>query len=231
MQHQLGEIVPRLESLFDDEPFDPRSGSHAFRLAGNDYVVSVIAPPLLNHVFAESPQATLRFEAWHGAVYADVERGAVDIVFTGGAAPAPLRSEQLFEDRFVCVMSAEHPRASGHRLTLDEYLECGHLVVDVVDGGQGAVERRLDAIGRPRRASVSLPYHGSAAAAVRGTMLIATLPWRVVGDLNEDQSLVVRDVPAEIAPMAFSMGWHPRLDDIPAQRWMRDMIRATASLH
>jgi hypothetical protein len=31
--------------------------------------------------------------------------------------------------------------------------------------------------------------------------------------------------------MSYLMAWHPRLDDDPAQRWLRDMIRSvTATL-
>ena len=231
VQGQLNGILPRLESLLADEPFDPRSASPTFRLAGTDYVLSVVAPQLLQRVFEESPRATLRFEAWRHAAYDDVERGALDIVLTGGAAPPPLRTEELFDDRYVCAISASHPHADRGDLTLDEYLACAHIVVDVIDGRQGAVDQRLDAIGRPRRASVTVPYHAVAASAVRGTNLLATLPRRIVDGLINEQSIVLLDPPREISPMTFSMGWHPRVDDDPAQRWMRDMIRATMSTH
>jgi DNA-binding transcriptional LysR family regulator len=36
-------------------------------------------------------------------------------------------------------------------------------------------------------------------------------------------------VPVEIEPLRYQMIWHPRLDADPAQRWLRDSIRAVAN--
>ncbi|MGH3279797.1 MAG: LysR substrate-binding domain-containing protein [Trebonia sp.] len=83
--------------------------------AAPDYVLSVIGPPLVRRVLVQSPAVTLHFGGWHEGVYQDVERGALDLAFTGGAAPPPLRSEPLFDDRYVCVMSAGHPLAAAIR--------------------------------------------------------------------------------------------------------------------
>lgn len=229
IQRQLSEILPRLESLLSDQPFDPRSGSRVFRLAGTDYVISVTAPALVRRVRSESPGSTLRFQAWHPAAHEDAERGVLDVVLTGGAAPPPLRSEPLFEDRYVCALAAGHPCADRSELTLDAYLASGHVVVDVRDGRQGAVDQRLDALGRPRRAVVTVPYHAVTVDVVRGTDLIATLPERLAVELVTDDTVAFVGAPAALTPVTFSMGWHPRLDDDPAQRWLRDMLRAAGA--
>jgi DNA-binding transcriptional LysR family regulator len=229
LQRDLAAILPQLEGLFSETPYDPLTAAHAFRIAGTDYVLSVIGPPLVRRVLAQSPGSTLHFGGWHESVYQDVERGGLDLAFAGGAAPPPLRSEPLFDDRYVCLMSAGHPLASADALTLREYLDCDHVVVNVLGGRQGAVDTRLEALGHARRANVTVPYHAFAAAAIRGTRLVATLPRRFAGDLAEDPSLALAWAPAEIAPMSFAMAWHPRLDGDPAQRWLRDTIRVAAA--
>jgi DNA-binding transcriptional LysR family regulator len=219
-------VLPQLESLFTETPYDPLTADHAFRLAGTDYVLSVIGPPLVRHVLAQAPAVTLHFAGWHEGTGHDVERGALDLAFTGGAAAPPLRSEPLFDDRYVCVMSAGHPLAAKSTLTLEDYLDCDHVVVDILAGRQGAVDTRLDALGRARRASVTVPYHALAAAAIRETRLVATLPRRLASHLTADRTLAMTGAPEEIGTMSFSMTWHPRLDADPAQRWLRDGIRA-----
>lgn len=173
-------------------------------------------------------RSPLHFAGWHEGVYHDVERGALDLAFTGGAAPPPLRSEPLFDDRYVCVMSAGHPLAANGALTLGDYLDCDHVVVDVLTGRQGTVDTRLRALGRARRASVTVPYHALAAAAIRETRLVATMLRRLAGHLTADRTLAVTGAPEEIGTMSFSMAWYPRLDGDPAQRWLRDGIRAAA---
>ena len=179
LQRELAETLPRLQSLFSIEPFDPRNAGHTFRLASSDFLLSVIAPPLLRQALAQSPGSTFRFDGWSDTVYLDAERGALDIVFTGGAAPPPLRSEPLFEDSYSCLLSAEHPLARAAAPTLDAYLDYDHVVINIAEGRQGAVDIRLGALGRPRRANVTVPYHALAAAVVQDTNLVATLPNRL----------------------------------------------------
>jgi DNA-binding transcriptional LysR family regulator len=227
VQEQLGSILPRLESLFSEESFDPRSAGQAFRLAATDYVVAVVGAPLLRRILGQSPRSTLRFEAWHHGVFFDVERGALDLVLAGGVAPPPLRTEEVFKDHYVCALSADHPLAGRIRLSIDDYLTCDHVVVDVIAGRQGAVDQRLDALGTPRQAAVTVPYHAFAASAVSGTTLVATLPSRFAARLADDGSTRVVGAPVEFDAMTFWMGWHPRVDNDPVQRWLRDMVRTT----
>ena len=228
-QRELAETLPRLQSLFSIEPFDPRNAGHTFRLASSDFLLTVIAPPLLRQALAQSPGSTFRFDGWSDTVYLDAERGALDIVFTGGAAPPPLRSEPLFEDSYSCLLSAEHPLARAAEPTLDAYLDCNHVIINIAEARQGAIDIRLGALGRPRRANVTVPYHALAAAVVQQTNLIATLPNRLLDALTIPTSLSVIPTPAEITPISFSMAWHPRLDNDPAQQWLRETIRAATS--
>jgi DNA-binding transcriptional LysR family regulator len=229
LQRELAETLPRLQSLFSIEPFDPRNTGHTFRVAGSDFLLSVIAPPLLRQALAQSPSSMVRFDGWSDSVYLDAERGALDIVFTGGAAPPPLRSEPLFEDSYSCLLSAEHPLARAGAPTLDAYLDCDHVIINIAEARQGAVDIRLGALGRPRRANVTVPYHALAAAVVQDTNLIATLPNRLLDALTIPTSLSIIPTPAAITPVCFFMAWHPRLDNDPAQQWLRETIRAATS--
>ncbi len=218
-----------MRSLFSDEPFGPRKVSSTFRLASSDYLLSEIAPGLLRRVLAQSPGSTFRFDSWSDTVHLDAERGAVDLLFTGGVAPPPLRSEPLFEDSYACLLSAGHPLAQTDPPTLDAYLSCDHVVVNLIGGRQGAIDTRLGALGRQRRANVTVPYHTLAAAVAQETSLIATLPSRLLSTLAIPPGLTVIAPPPEIGPVSFSMAWHPRLDNDPAHRWLRDTIRQTSA--
>jgi len=78
-------------------------------------------------------------------------------------------------------------------------------------------------------ANVTVPYHALAAAVVQDTNLVATLPNRLLDALTIPTSLSVIPTPAEITPISFSMAWHPRLENDPAQRWLRETIRSATS--
>ena len=224
---ELQHALPPLEHVFSGEEFDPATAARSFRLAGTDYTVSVLSGALLGRLFAQSPGSTVFFSRWHHTVFSDAEHGMVDLLIHGGAAPPPLRSQALFEEGYACLVSSSHPLAQSSDMSLANYLECAHIVVDIADGRQGHVDRRLEALGRPRRASVTVPYHAAAAAAVPGTALVATLPQSFAIQHATPGVTTVIPAPGEIGPMSYTMSWHPRLDHDAAQRWLRDTITTT----
>jgi DNA-binding transcriptional LysR family regulator len=224
---ELQHALPRLEHVFTGETFDPATTARAFHLAGTDYTVSVLSGALLARVFAQSPGSTVLFSRWHHAVYADAEHGTIDLLIHGGSAPPPLRTQPLFEEGYACLVASTHPLAHSPTTTMEDYLVSDHIVVDVTDGRQGHVDRRLEALGRPRRAAVTVPYHAAAAAAVPGTALMATLPRSFAIRHATPGTTTVIPAPDEIGPMSYAMSWHPRLDDDAAQRWLRDAITTT----
>ena len=119
----------------------------------------------------------------------------------------------------MCLLSRHHPLARRERMTLDDYLGCSHVVVDVSDGRQGHIDRRLEGLGRPRWASLTVPYHATAAASVPSTALVATLPAGLAPRLA---GTITVPAPPEIDPVGCSMSRHPRLDEDPPQRWLRE---------
>ena len=64
--------------------------------------------------------------------------------------------------------------------------------------------------------------------AVPETLLVATIPSRLASTLD-DPGLRVVAAPEEVEAMPYLMSWHPRLDDDPAQRWLRDLVRVVAN--
>ena len=234
IQGQLVAIVPRLETLFSGERFDPAEAAQTFRISGTDYAMTAFGPALFRRVFRESPHSTLRFEIWHDGVFQDAERGIVDLVFCpavyrrvfGMAAPRSLRSERLFDDRFLCVLSRDNPLAARASLSLAEYLRCPHVVVTTAQGRQTVIDLKLESLGTPRRASLTVPYLEAALRSVPGTLLVATLPERTVALHREDPSIKVLEAPSEISTMQYTMSWHPRLDDDPGHAWLRDTVRS-----
>ena len=228
VRRELAAVIPRLEVLFGGERFDPATATDRFRLLGTDYTTSVLAPGLLRRLFRDAPGTTAVFDAWHDGVFDDVAHGLADLVFSAVAVERGLRSELLFEERFVCLMAADNPLADREGLSLEEFLGAAHAVVDVLRGEQSAVDRRLTELGTHRAVALSVPYHTAAVLAVPGTRLVATIPSRLVSTLD-DPALRVVAAPREVEDMPYLMSWHPRLDDDPAQRWLRDLVRVVAN--
>jgi DNA-binding transcriptional LysR family regulator len=228
IQRELATVIPRLEILFGGEHFDPGTATDRFRLMATDYMTSVLGPGLLRRLFRAAPGVSVTFDAWHDGVFEDVSHGLVDLTFAAVSVDPALRSELLFEERFVCLMAAGNPLADRDVLTLEEFVGAQHAVVDVLRGEQSAVDRRLTEMGTHRNAALSVPYHTAAVLAVPETPLVATIPSRLASTLD-DPGLRVVAAPEEVEAMPYLMSWHPRLDDDPAQRWLRDLVRVAAN--
>lgn len=226
LRRQLAFLLPRLEAAIVGEPFDPATNAVTFRVTATDYSLRVIGSAVATRVLRHSPRSRFLFRPWHDHVFDDVERGATDLAFRAVAAPRSLHSEPLFEEPFFCVMAADHPMSHHEQLTLDEYLACTHISIDLADGGQPTIERRLSTLVAPRAIGLAVPFFTAAPLAAVGTRLVATLPGRLAVQHATDPGLRLVRAPAEIESMTMRMVWHPRLDDDPAQRWLRDTVRA-----
>ena len=229
IQRQLAGVMPQLETLFAAEVFDPATAGEHYRVAATDYALLLFLHQVAREVNTLSPHSALRIESPPNSVFDDVAHGRLDLSFYVADPPAGLRQELLFDDVCVCVMSADHPLVKRKRLTLDEYVRCSHLVIDIIDGEQPLIAHRLRELGVARRAAVTLPQNAGAPSALPGTNLVATLNKRLVDRYVDDPELAVVAAPVELEPFQYFMVWHPRLDHDPAQQWLRDTIRSVAA--
>ena len=229
IQQELASLMPQLDQLFADEPFDPAAAMRTYRLSGSDYSVLAFGTELFRRVLARSPRSSLYFENWHDHVFDALDDGSIDLVFYGGTSPAHLRCERLFTDQFACVVSADHPLARGGAIQLTDYLRWPHLIIAVTGGRQPAIDDRLRELHLSRQPGLVVPYHAAAAATLPGTSLIATLPARLV---TRDQSpgLAILPAPSQIQALPYCMAWSPQADRDPAHLWLRTMIRDVTSV-
>ncbi len=229
IQRQLAGLMPRLEVLFAAEVFDPATAEENYRIATTDYPLLLFFPQAAREINKLSPHSTLRVEPYRDEVFDDMQHGTLDLSFYGAAPPSAFRHEVLFDDRCVCVMAADHPLAKRKRLTLDEYLRCSHLMIDIIDGQQPVIDNRLRELGLARRGALTLPLFVGAPAALPESNLVATLTERLMDRYGDDPAIAVVRAPIELERMEYFMVWHPRLEHDPAQQWLRDTIRAVVA--
>jgi DNA-binding transcriptional LysR family regulator len=229
IQRDLVALIPRLEILLASEVFTPRTAEETFRLVGTDYPFAVFGASLVRHVYEQSPGSTLQFDSWHDGALHDIETGRADLIFIGVAAPPNLRVQPLFTERFVCVLSTDHPLADRAGLTLPQYARGTHVLITIEQKQQGALDENLHNLGITRTVGMTVPYTTLAATVVAGTPLIATVPESLTELLADDPALCILRAPREIDHMTLAMAWHPRLDHDAAHGWMREMIRSVAA--
>jgi DNA-binding transcriptional LysR family regulator len=227
VHRQLTTLIPLLETLLSPAEFDPRGSTQPVNVAGTDYAVHTYGPAIARLIRAQSPDTAIRFHSWRPEGIEDqIRRGAVELGLYGGHTPDDLNVTQLVTEHFKCVVSEGHPLVARAAPTLADYLEFGHVVVDVADGKQPDVDYRLAELGKPRRAVVTVPYHTAALPMLRGTELVATLPGRFVDAWVAGSDLHLLPAPAEIATMPYRMIWHPAFELDRRHQWLRACVRS-----
>ena len=223
----LENLLPRIDAMIRGEAFETEKSREKIRLALTDYASMVLLPALARRMRTYAPNMTLEVVAWHDRVYDDIESGRIDVALTPIPVPPSLQGEVLFEEDFVCVLGSQRKRTAS-RLTLKQYLDAPHAIVNVWAGQQSLVDRPLAELGLRRRVALIVPFFVPATLAILDTDLIVTIPRRLAQSIQTMRELSIVKPPAAIRSFPYLMVWHPRLTGDLAQAWFREQVRVIA---
>jgi DNA-binding transcriptional LysR family regulator len=225
VKHILRETV----ELIRPPVFDPASARREFRLATTDYMFVTLVVPLLNHVQRHAPGLTLSVRSLElSDMPARLARGELDIGITiPEFADDDLRSRHLYTERYVGAVRQHHPLLE-QELTVDAFCSYPHtLIVPTGGAARGPVDDALAAIGARRTIGISLPGFLGLPYALRDTDLIAIGPERLFGQMTGDLALF--EVPLAIPKFDVIAVWHPRSQNDPGHRWVREKLTLLAA--
>jgi DNA-binding transcriptional LysR family regulator len=220
-------LIPRLEAMVRGEEFDPMRSRERFRVAMTDHASMIMLPALLQQIRVAAPNARVESSAWSGRSYEEVAAGRLDTALSAEGAPPYLETEVLFDLDFVCLVGAAQPIRS-RRLTLKQYLQLPHALVETWDGQQTLVDRPLAQLGLKRRVAFSMPFFVPAIFAIAQSDLILTVPRNLAMITAAIAGVRMVEPPREIGAFPYFMTWHPRLTSEPAHVWFRQLLRAAA---
>ena len=223
----LENLLPRIAAMIRGEAFETEKSREKIRLALTDYASMVLLPALARRMRTYAPNMTLEVVGWHDRVYDDIESGRIDVALTPIPVPASLEGEVLFEEDFVCVLGSQRKQPAS-RLTLKQYLDAPHAIVNVLAGQQTLVDRPLAELGLRRRVALIVPFFVPATLAILDTDLILTIPRRLAQSFQTMRELSIVKPPAAIRSFPYLMVWHPRLTGDLAQAWFREQVRVIA---
>lgn len=213
------------QTLRDATPFDARTSDRQFRLLMTDVGQSTYLPPLLGYLSQHAPHVRvdvrhLLMEAYPAAFL----KGEADLAI--GYVPTAYSSfhrQKLFAVPQVCMLRQGHPRIQGS-ISLDQYLDATHIVVEPVGRGPGVVEKALAKARLQRKVAVRLPNIFAGPLMVRQTDHIMTVPAQTSFLREELQGVVMLPLPFEAEVMDIEMLWHERTHHDSGNRWLREVI-------
>lgn len=216
------------DSLSERAQFDPAQTRRRLRLAMSDIGELYFIPPLLARFSQVAPHIELE------VVQASMERlseelalGQLDAAI--GHLPSTLastRSALLFRERYVCLLSDQHPTI-GKRLSLKEFASARHVMVASPFSGHSVIDDVLGQRGIARHIAVRLPHFTVLPLLVAQSDLLVTLPSRIAELYAAQGGLKALDLPVSIPEFDVRVHWHGRQETSPFHRWLVDQVVET----
>jgi DNA-binding transcriptional LysR family regulator len=229
------------EAIAPEQNFDIANAHNTFRLAMADATAALWLPALVRSIEREAPKLTIRMVPLTTREPRPMLlRGDIDLAvgfFPGvtaqlaggqGASVSPIRHEQLYSGRYVCVMRKDHPLAK-EELTVDNYCAANHLLVSFSGRAHGLVDEALAKIGRERRILLTVNQFFTAGRVVATSDLITVLPRHLIASTGITGALVTKELPFDLPNVHVDMLWHERDTRSPAHKWLRGHLSGTTS--
>ena len=225
-------LLPSLErGLLDlqsvvtaEPPFDPKTARRLFTVGMADYAQAVLLAPLLRQLQREAPNIDLSVVTFPNLPEL-LDAGSLDIalLLKSDSAASPFSRRSLFDDGFVCMVRKGHPNAKA-KLTLETYLSLRHVLVAPSGSPGSFIDTELGRRGLERRIALRVSSFLVAPIVVSETDFISTAPERLALRMARRFPLQLLTPPLRFPSFGLCLAWHPRFDDDPAHRWLREFV-------
>lgn len=218
------QILSEIEGLLRPPAFDPATADMVLTLAATDYALRAVVVPFLSVLRREAPGIRVAvLPVQDTRLHTQLERGEIDLALvTLDSAAADLHARRLFDERYVCIMRADHPGAVRGRLTLDRFCTLDHALVSYTGGSfEGVTDAALARLGRKRRVALSVTSFLVLPEILRQSDLIAVVPSRLAAHTD---GLVQCEPPLDIPGFSKYAAWHERTHHDAGHRWVRERL-------
>ena len=218
------EILESMRRFAASEPgFDPGTAQRRFRICMTDASHITLLPRLLAQVRAEAPGVRLEAARIDGNTERALESGEADLAI--GHVPwlsSGIYQQQLYEQDWVCLANARHPRIRS-RLSGKQYRDEGHVLIAAGTGAQ-LLDQALAREQIERQVVLELPGFLGLGPIIQTTDLIATLPRHIGSTLAQANDLSLHACPFKVTGFAVRQHWHARYHQEAGHRWLRGVV-------
>ena len=222
----IQQILRQVEESLSKRNFDPATLKQTFTVVMPDYVEFLLLPALVEQLAQEAPGVRLAVHSIGPTLAGEaLANGSVDLALGYlGELPDSFFRQALLQEDFVCLARQGHPRIDGS-LSLEQFLHEGHILLSPQGGGfWGVVDGLLQERGLRREVRLSIQHFLLAPQLVANGDLLITLARRVAQRFAGIYPLQILSPPLAIPGFAISQAWHGRVQQDPAQRWLRTRI-------
>ncbi len=219
----VSQIISGIAALSQPAAFDQSTARFDYTIAATDYALKAMVLPLMSELKKQAPGIRLAvIPVDPQQLSGQFERGEVDLaLIQADVTPQELHSRSLFQERYVCMMRADHPAASGSILSLDDFCQLEHVIVSPNGFTSDIVDQLLEEKGLQRLTGMAVNSYVVLPEVLRISDMIAVVPYRLTCAYD---FLIRLTPPVDIPGFSMSMSWHERTHRDPAHQWIRTLL-------
>jgi DNA-binding transcriptional LysR family regulator len=228
VREAMVEVSRTLELL---PTFEPAESNRTFLISASDYLLAQLTSPLIGLLTRDAAGVKVDFDALPADTMVepnDLLRRDVVIAGTGRGVPGKRRA--LFSDRFVCIVSRDHPRLREGALSVADLADLRHVRSNFGRGVLTHVDDMLAGAGIDPRIGISVQGFLPVPFAVSGTNMVGHVPERLAHQYLDALDLVIAETPLQAATLVEAAHWHPSKTEDPALRWLLGMLRTASEI-
>jgi len=220
-------VLADIDALLQPLEFTPLSAEMTFTVSATDYALRAVIVPFIAVLKTAAPGIRVRVVPVEPQrLTARLEQGKIDLaLLTPSTTPGELHGRALFDERYVCMMRADHPDA-GAPLSLARFCALEQVLVSYEgESFHGVTDDALAKIGRSRRVGLSVSSFLVLPEVLAISDMIAVVPERMA---ENRAGMYVCEPPLAVPGFTKSMAWHGRTHRDPAQAWLRELLLKTS---
>jgi DNA-binding transcriptional LysR family regulator len=206
--------------------FDPQESHRTFHIAGSEVGHVLLFSRISERVHSLAPNVKLHAVPLGVNTLAKELEGDTDMAM--GPFPklfAGIHERNIFWDRYVCLVSTEHPVIDGS-ISIAQFKTSHHILWSARNVGHVQEKISSELMRTIPKENIRLITENFLTAALlcRQSNYIATLPAGVAEILGDLAAFQVLDPPIELPPFDVKLYWHERYHSDPAHKWLRNII-------
>ncbi|MFT0868530.1 MULTISPECIES: LysR family transcriptional regulator [Pseudomonas] len=233
LREQVHGLVEQAGLVFRSrDAVDLANLDRAFNIRTNDLFIALYGAQLLRMMLDQAPRTVLRFvPEGSGDDDAVLRNGQIDLIISSAIELGPeIKVQSLFNTYFVGLAREDHPIFDA-AITPERFAAYPQISVSRRGRANGPIDVSLANCKVERRVALITTSFHSAMFSLPDSDLILPIPANILNSVQR-LKLPLRsfEIPVPLEKVNVMQAWHPRFDNDPAHRWLRQTLKACGSI-
>lgn len=234
LREQVSALVEQAGQVFrSGDEVDLPNLERAFNIRTNDLFIALYGAQLLRVMHEQAPRTVLRFvpESPGGDDDSVLRDGRTDLIISSTVELGPeIKVQSLFHTEYIGLARRDHPIFDA-QITPQRFAAYPQISVSRRGRANGPIDVELANFKAQRRVALITPSFHSAMFSLPDSDLILPMPANILNSVNK-LGLPLRSfqIPLPLEQVTVMQAWHPRFQNDPAHRWLRQTLKACCSV-